>query len=127
MGKMKSDLERQAAENAALSARDMALLSRDILMSKGEILKNAADNTAALQIETLRQKDALSCQLHHTYDKLSGLNTDRIRDNLNDYRAENVGLRYHDEWRHHRPDIHNNLHSHMGRGFEGGFPNGPRA
>jgi hypothetical protein len=126
MGKMKSDLERQAAENAALSARDMALLSRDILMSKGEILKNAADNTAAIQIEALRQKDALSCQLHHTYEKLTNLNTDRIRDNLNDYRAENVGLRYHDEWRHHRPDIHNNLHSHMGRGFEGGFPNGPR-
>jgi len=125
MGKMKSELERQAAENAALSARDMALLSRDILMSKGEILKNAADNTAALQIEALRQKDALSCQLHHTYDKLSCLNTDRMRDNINDYRAENVGLRYHDEWRH-RPDIHNNLHSHMGRGFEGGFPNGPR-
>jgi len=125
MGKLKSDLERQAAENAALSARDMALLSRDILMSKGEILKNAADNTAAIQIEALRQKDALSCQLHHTYDKLSGLNTDRIRDNLNDYRAENVGLRYHDEWRH-RPDIHNNLHSHLGRGFEGGFPGGPR-
>ncbi len=125
MGKMKSDLERQAAENAALSARDMALLSRDILMSKGEILKNAADNTAAIQIEALRQKDALSCQLHHTYEKLTNLNTDRIRDNLNDYRAENVGLRYHDDWRH-RPDIHNNLHSHMGRGFEGGFPNGPR-
>jgi hypothetical protein len=125
MGKMKSDLERQAAENAALSARDMALLSRDILMSKGEILKNAADNTAAIQIEALRQKDALSCQIHHTYDKLNSLNTDRIRDNLNDYRAENVGLRYHDDWRH-RPDIHNNLHSHMGRGFEGGFPNGPR-
>lgn len=125
MGKMKSDLERQAAENAALSARDMALLSRDILMSKGEILKNAADNTAALQMETMRQKDALSCQLHHTYDKLSSLNTERIRDNLNDYRAENVGLRYHDDWRH-RPDIHNNLHSHLGRGFEGGFPNGPR-
>jgi len=126
MGKMKSDLERQAAENAALSARDMALLSRDILMSKGEILKNAADNTAAIQIEALRQKDALSCQLHHTYDKLSNLNTDRIRDNLNDYRAENVGLRYHDNWGHHRPDIHNNLHSHLGRGFEGGFPGGPR-
>ena len=126
MGKMKSDLEKQAAENAALSARDMALLSRDILMSKGEILKNAADNTNTLQIEVLRQKEALSCQLHHTYDKLNNLNTDRIRDNLNDYRAENVGLRYHDEWRHHRPDIHNNLHSHLGRGFEGGFPNGPR-
>lgn len=125
MGKLKSDLERQAAENAALSARDMALLSRDILMSKGEILKNAADNTAAIQIEALRQKDALSCQLHHTYDKLSNLNTDRMRDNINDYRAENVGLRYHDEWRH-RPDIHNNLHSHLGRGFEGGFPGGPR-
>ena len=126
MGKLKSDLERQAAENAALSARDMALLSRDILMSKGEILKNAADNTAAIQIEALRQKDALSCQLHHTYDKLSSLNTERIRDNLNDYRAENVGLRYHDNWSHHRPDIHNNLHSHLGRGFEGGFPGGPR-
>jgi len=126
MGKLKSDLERQAAENAALSARDMALLSRDILMSKGEILKNAADNTNTLQIEVLRQKEALSCQLHHTYDKLSNLNMDRIRDNLNDYRAENVGLRYHDNWNHHRPDIHNNLHSHLGRGFEGGFPGGPR-
>lgn len=125
MGKLKSDLARQAAENAALSARDMALLSRDILMSKGEILKNAADNTAAIQIEALRQKDALSCQLHHTYDKLSTLNMDRVRDNLNDYRAENVGLRYHDNW-NHRPDIHNNLHSHLGRGFEGGFPSGPR-
>jgi hypothetical protein len=133
MGRMKSELERQAADNAAMAARDMALLSRDILTSKGEIMKQASDNTAAIQIEGLKNKDSLSCQIHSSYDKLVGLNTDRIRDNLNDYRAENVGLRYGD-WHHHRhhhPDIHNNLYSNLdrGRGFEfgerGGFGPGP--
>ncbi len=130
MGRMKSELERQAADNAAMAARDMALLSRDILTSKGEIMKQASDNTAAIQLEALKNKDSLSCQIHSSYDKLVGLNTERIRDNLNDYRAENVGLRYGD-WHHHRhhhhPDIHNNLYSNLdrGRGFDfgdrGGF------
>ncbi len=134
MGRIKSELERQAADNAAMAARDIALLSRDILTSKGEIMKQASDNTAAIQIEALKNKDGLSCQIHSSYDKLVGLNTERIRDNLNDYRAENVGLRYGD-WHHHRhhhhPDIHNNLYSNLdrGRGFEfgerGGF--GPGA
>jgi hypothetical protein len=133
MGRIKSELERQAADNAAMAARDMALLSRDILTSKGEIMKQASDNTAAIQLEALKNKDSLSCQIHSSYDKLVGLNTDRIRDNLNDYRAENVGLRYGD-WHHHRhhfPDIHNNLYSNLdrGRGFDigerGGFGPGP--
>jgi hypothetical protein len=129
MGRIKSDLERQAADNAAMAARDMALLSRDILTSKGDIMKQASDNTAAIQIEGLKNKDSLSCQIHSSYDKLVGLNTERIRDNLNDYRAENVGLRYGDWHHHHRhhPDIHNNLYSNLdrGRGFDfgdrGGF------
>lgn len=133
MGRLKSDLERQAADNAAMAARDMALLSRDILTSKGEIMKQASDNTAAIQLEALKNKDSLSCQIHSSYDKLVGLNTDRIRDNLNDYRAENVGLRYGDWHHHHRhhPDIHNNLYTNLerGRGFDigerGGFGPGP--
>jgi hypothetical protein len=132
MGRLKSDLERQAADNAAMAARDMALLSRDILTSKGEIMKQASDNTASIQMEALKNKEGLSCQIHSSYDRLVGLNTDRIRDNLNDYRAENVGLRYGD-WHHrHHPDIHNNLYSNLerGRGFDfgerGGFGQGPR-
>lgn len=135
MGRLKSDLERQSADNAAMAARDMALLSRDILTSKGEIMKQASDNSAAIQLEALKNKDSLSCQIHSSYDKLVGLNTDRIRDNLNDYRAENVGLRYgdwhHPHRHHHHPDIHNNLYTNLerGRGFDigdrGGFGPGP--
>ena len=132
MGRMKSDLERQAAENAALAARDMAALSRDVLMSKGEIMKTVGDSAATIQIEALKNKEALGQQISCTYDKLVGLNTDRIRDNLNDYRAENIGLKYGD-WYHHRhhhiPDIHNNLFSNLGpERFERGpfGPPGPR-
>lgn len=126
MGRMKSDLEKQAAENAAMSARDMAALSRDILMSKGEIMKGISDSTGLIQIEALKNKDALGQQIHCAYDKLVGLNTDRIRDNLNDYRAENIGLKYGD-WHHHRhyPDIHNNLFSNLGHERFGGFGPGP--
>jgi len=134
LGRMKSDLEKQAAENAALAARDMAALSRDVLMSKGEIMKSISDSTGAIQMEALKNKEGLSHQIHSSYDKLVGLNTDRIRDNLNDYRAENVGLKYGD-WHHHRHhDIHNNLYSNLGPdrfdrggfGFGGGGPPGPR-
>jgi hypothetical protein len=136
MGKMKSDLERQAAENSALAARDMAALSRDVLIGRGEILKSIGDSTSAIQIEALKSKDALGQQIHCAYDKLVGLNTDRIRDNLSDFRAENIGLKYGD-WHHHRhmPDIHNNLFSNLERErFGGGFgpfgggggPPGPR-
>ncbi len=132
MGRMKSDLEKQAAENAALAARDMAALSRDVLMSKGEIMKTVGDSAAAIQIEALKNKECLSGQIHSTYDRLVGLNTDRIRDNLNDYRAENIGLKYGDWYHHRHPDIHNNLFSNLGperfeRGpFGGGGPPGPR-
>jgi hypothetical protein len=123
LGKMKSDLEKQAAENSALAARDMALLSRDVLLSKADVMKQASDNTLSIQIEALKNKDALSGQLHCTYEKLSALNTDRIRDNLADYRAEYTGLKY--GGFHHHPDIHNNLYSGVNRdrdGFrEGGF------
>lgn len=112
LGRMKSDIEKQASDHAALAARDMALLTRDVLLSKGEIMKQSSDNTASLQLEALKNKDALSNQLHCTYEKLSALNTDRIRDNLDDYRAEYTGMKYGD---FHRGHIHNNLHSHMGR------------
>jgi hypothetical protein len=125
MGRMKSDLEKQAAENAAMSARDMAALSRDVLISKGDIMKSIGDSTTMIQVEALRNKDALGQQIHCAYDKLVGLNTDRIRDNLNDYRAENVGLKYGD-WHHHRHhDIHNNLFSNLGHERFGGFGPGP--
>lgn len=128
MGRMKSDLERQAAENSALAARDMAALSRDVLMSKGEIMKGISDSTGAIQIEALKNKESLGMQMNCVYDKLVGLNTDRIRDNLNDYRAENIGLKYGD-WHHHRhhrmPDIHNNLFSNLERERFGGFGPGP--
>jgi len=113
LGKMKSSLERQAADNAALAARDMAFLTRDVLLSKGEIMKQSSENTASLQLEALKNKDAISCQLHHTYEKLNALNTDRIRDNLDDYRAEYTGLKYADH--HNRHHIHNNLYSGVNR------------
>ena len=135
MGRMKSDLEKQAAENAAMAARDMAALSRDVLTSRGEILKTIGDSTTAIQIEGLKSKEALGQQIHCAYDKLVGLNTDRIRDNLNDYRAENIGLKYGD-WYHHRHhherEIHNNLFTNLGHERFGGFgpggggPPGPR-
>jgi hypothetical protein len=112
LGRMKSDIEKQASDNAALAARDMALLSRDVLMSKADVMRQSSDNTAAIQLEALKNKDALSGQLHCTYEKLSALNTDRIRDNLADYRAEYVGLKYGDHNRHH---IHNNLYSGVNR------------
>jgi len=112
LGRMKSDIEKQASDHAALAARDMAMLTRDVLLSKGEIMKQSSENTASLQLESLKNKDALSSQLHCTYEKLSALNTDRIRDNLDDYRAEYTGMKYGD---FHRGHIHNNLHSHMGR------------
>ena len=80
--------------------------------AQGEIMKQSSENTASLQLESLKNKDALSSQLHCTYEKLSALNTDLIRDNLDDYRAEYTGIKYGD---FHRGHIHNNLHSHMGR------------
>jgi hypothetical protein len=113
---MKSDIEKQASDHAALAARDMAFLTRDVLLSKGEIMKQSSDQTATIQLEALKNKDAISNQLHCTYEKLSALNTDRIRDNLADYRAEYTGMKYGDYNKHH---IHNNLHSNMGRGHEG--------
>jgi hypothetical protein len=116
LGKMKSDIEKQASDNAALAARDMALLTRDVLTSKADVMRQASDNTAAIQIEALKNKDALSGQLHCTYEKLSALNTDRIRDNLADYRAEYTGLKYSDHHRHH---IHNNLYSGVNRDRDG--------
>lgn len=125
LGNMKSSLERQAADNAALAARDMALLSRDVLMSKGEVMKQASDNVMLVQIDALKNKDALSNQLHCTYEKLNALNTDRIRDNLADYRAEYTGLKYYNHHGHygHHPDVHNNLYAGVGRrdDRDGGF------
>ena len=129
LGKMKSDLEKQAAENSALAARDMAFLSRDVLMSKADVMKQASDNVLLVQMDALKNKDALSSQLHCTYEKLNALNTDRIRDNLDDYRAEYTGLKYynhhgHGHYGHHgHPDVHNNLYTGVGRRDErdGGF------
>jgi len=116
MGRIKSDLEKQAAEHSALSVRDMALLSRDILSSRGDIMRQASENTASIQLEAMKNKVCLHSAIHSTYDKLSALNTDRIRDNLNDYRAEATGLKY-----GRRHDIHNNLYSNFGRDREMGF------
>ena len=115
MGRMKSDLEKQAAEHSALSARDMAYLSRDVLNSKGEIMRQASENTAAIQLEAMKNKESLQHAIHKTYDKLSSLNTDRIRDSLNDFRAQATGLKYGDE-RRHSPEIHNNLYSNNDHG-----------
>jgi hypothetical protein len=121
LGNMKNSLERQAADNAALAARDMAFLTRDVLLSKGEIMKQSSELTASIQLEALKNKDALSNQLHCTYEKLNALNTDRIRDNLDDYRAEYTGMKYahHGHHDHHRP-IHNNLYSGLNRDREFG-------
>jgi len=113
LGNMKSSLERQASDHAAIAARDIAFLTRDVLLSKGEIMKQSSENTASLQLEALKNKDALSNQLHCTYEKLNALNTDRIRDNLDDYRAEYTGMKYADH--HHRQHIHNNLYSGVNR------------
>jgi len=113
LGRMKSDLEKQASDNAALAARDIAFLSRDVLMSKGDIMKQSAEQTLALQVEALKNKESLSGQLHCTYEKLAALDKDRIRDNLDDYRAEYVGMKYHHG---HREHIHNNLYSGVNRG-----------
>jgi len=125
LGNMKSSLERQAADNAALAARDMALLSRDVLMSKADVMKQASDNVMLVQLDALKNKDALSNQLHCTYEKLNALNTDRIRDNLSDYRAEYTGLKYgYHHHGHHHPDVHNNLYAGVGRregDRDGGF------
>jgi hypothetical protein len=126
LGNMKSSLERQAADNAALAARDMAFLTRDVLMSKADVMKQASDNVMLVQIDALKNKDALSSQLHCTYEKLNALNTDRIRDNLDDYRAEYTGLKYHGHYGHHghhQPDVHNNLYAGVGRrdDRDGGF------
>jgi hypothetical protein len=124
---MKSSLERQAAENSALAARDMAMLSRDVLMSKADVMKQASDNVMLVQLDALKNKDALANQLHCTYEKLSALNTDRIRDNLADYRAEYTGLKYYNHGHHghhgHHPDVHNNLYAGVGRreDRDGGF------
>ena len=130
MGRLKGDLEKQAAENSALAARDMAFLSRDVLTSKGDIMRQASENTASIQLEAMKNKECLHHAINSTYDKLSALNTDRIRDNLNDYRAEATGLRYGEEYGRH--DIHNNLYSNFGHGHHrerDGFPGpgpGPR-
>ncbi len=117
LGKMKSDLEKQAAENSALAARDMAFLSRDVLMSKGDIMKQSLEQTLAIQVEALKNKDALSGQLHCTYEKLAALDKERIRDNLSDYRAEYVGMKYGHHG--HREHIHNNLYSGVNRDRDG--------
>lgn len=113
LGKLKSDLEKQAAENSALAARDMAFLSRDVLQSKGDIMKQSLEQTLALQVDGLKNKEALSGQLHCTYEKLAALNTERIRDNRDDYRAEYIGMKYHHH--HGREHIHNNLYSGVNR------------
>ncbi len=113
LGKMKSDLEKQAAENSALAARDMAFLSRDVLQSKGEIMKQSLEQSLAIQVDALKNKDALSGQLHCTYEKLAALNTERIRDNRDEYRAEYIGLKYGHHG--HREHIHNNLYSGVNR------------
>jgi hypothetical protein len=113
LGRMKSDIEKQASDHAALAARDMAYLTRDVLLSKGEIMKQSSDQSSAIQIEALKNKDLLTGQLHCTYEKLARLDTDRIRDNRDDYRAEYVGLKYGHHG--HREHIHNNLYSGVNR------------
>jgi hypothetical protein len=98
-------------------------------MSKGEVMKQASDNVMLVQMDALKNKDALANQLHCNYEKLNALNTDRIRDNLADYRAEYTGLKYynhghHGHYGHHgHPDVHNNLYAGVGRrdDRDGGF------
>lgn len=112
--KVKGDLEKQNLEIANVAARDSAALARQ-----------AAENTAAIQLDALRNKDQLSFQLSETYRGLKStiieVDSARLRDNQNDFRIENAFLRYdrhnhhHDHHGHHdhhrRPDtyVHNNL------------------
>ena len=127
--KMKSELEKQAADNSALAARDVAMISREILHSKGEmmahisaqhttLLLEGAKNTAAIQLDaaknvTLQQidsaknKDLLANQLNGITDKLANMDVTRVRDKKDDFRGEYLGLKYeghghHDHGYHHR-------------------------
>jgi hypothetical protein len=114
-------------EARSLPCHPQSGITHDVLTSKGEIMRQASENTAAIQLEAMKNKECLQHAINSTYDKLSALNTDRLRDNLNDYRAEATGLRYGDEYGH-RHDIHNNLYSNFGREHREreGFPGPPR-
>jgi hypothetical protein len=133
------DLETIAARNAADTARDAANAVRDALTNRAEIMRQAADNTAAIQIEALKNKDHLANKMDHQYSDLKQRIADasllqrdidgaRLRDNANDYRIENAILRerhhhHHgydgrDGHRHSDGHIHNNLYSgHNGYPF----------
>jgi hypothetical protein len=131
--KMKSDLERQSAENSALAARDVAMISREILHSKGEmmahmsaqhttLLLEGAKNTAAIQldaaknvtmqqIDAAKNKDLLAGQLNGISDKLANMDVTRVRDKKDDFRGEYLGLKY-EGYGHHDHGYHHRHHGH---------------
>jgi hypothetical protein len=133
---MKSDIEKQASDNSALAARDVAMISREILHSKGEmmahisaqhttLLLEGAKNTAAIQLEaaknvTLQQldaaknKDLLAGQLNGITDKLSNMDVTRVRDKKDDFRGEYLGLKYEGYGHHDHGYHHHGHHRHHG-------------
>jgi hypothetical protein len=106
--RMKGDLEKQNLEIASIAARDSAALARQ-----------AAENTAAIQLDALRNKDALSYQLSDAYRGLKStileVDSARLRDNQNDSRIENTLLKfgYHGHHGHHGE--HHGHHDHHRR------------
>lgn len=129
MLKMKSDLERQGYEQSALAARDSAAIAKEILATKADLAKQAAENTAQIQIEALKNKDQLSFQMSEIYRglKSTALEVDsaRLRDLSNDSRMENSFLKYgggypyghhghHDHYDHHRGRGETYIHNHLG-------------
>lgn len=120
MLRMKSDLEKQAAEHSSVNARDLALLARDVLNSRADVMKQAAENTDHIKSHADKNKDYLTGQLTGVTDKLSQMDVSRVRDEVNDLRAKAAGLEYGcwDRHRHHHGyeegrghEIRNNLYS----------------
>jgi hypothetical protein len=125
MLKMKSDLERQAFEQAAFAARDSAAIAKEILVSKADLAKQAAENTAQIQIEALKNKDQLSFQMGEMYRGLKStvleIDGARLRDNQNDSRIENNFLKYgggypygRHGYDHHHGRGETYIHNHLG-------------
>jgi hypothetical protein len=125
---------RQASELSAIT-------SRDVLGSRADIMRQASEHTAQIQIEALKNKECLSRQMECYYDRLSNkiegskdlqysIDTARIRDNQNEFRLESFILKddrwrdrhghHHHHYGHHghhdgrREHIHNNLYSNYG-------------
>jgi hypothetical protein len=137
--KMKSDMEKQASDNSALAARDVAMLTRELLHSKSEVMahtsaqhttlllegaKNAAaiqleaaKNVTLLQLDAAKNKDIITGQLSGITDKLSNMDVTRVRDKKDDFRGEYLGLKY--EGYHHGHHGHRHRHHDHDHGYDG--------